>query len=213
MSVPATWWCQHQGTGGHLHRLAVLWFHMLGSGSVSVPLRMYSPVSLSSSTCAVFPLSSQSPYTHSWVAPGTSKEVMFYCTCWPLLGTPRAYCCCFAIRSVTCPSAILPRVISSALRCRASTSLWNGLWDLRRGGFLCFVMQSYRRLLGLLVALVIVLIVAALRQSLGGAMPASTGKLSTGVTRRQLLMVRKAMLRQVSSFRQWLLHSDVGAQY
>ena len=44
-------------------------------------------------------------------------------------------------------------------------------------------------------------------------MPASTGKLLTGVARRQPLMVRKAVLRQVSSFRQWLLRSHVGAQY
>ena len=65
----------------------------------------------------------------------------------------------------------------------------------------------------MLAALAIVSIVAALRRSLGGAMPASTGKLSTGVARRQPLIGWKAVLRQVSSFRQWLLRSHVGAQY
>ena len=62
-------------------------------------------------------------------------------------------------------------------------------------------------------ALAIVSTVAALRRSLGSVMPPSTGKLSTGVARRQPLMVRKTVLRQMSSFRQWLLRSHAGAQY
>ena len=79
--------------------------------------------------------------------------------------------------------------------------------------FPLLVTQSCRRWLGLLAVLAIVLIVAALQQSLGDAMPASTGKLSTGVAHRQPLIVWKAVLRQVSGFRQWLLHRHVGAQY
>ena len=94
-------------------------------------------------------------------------------------------------------SNFFPGCFSSASRCRASTSPWNGLRDLGRSGFISFVTQSYRRWFGLLAALAIVSSVAALRRSLGGAMPASTGKLSTGVARRQPLMVRKAVLRQV----------------
>ena len=106
MSVLATWWCRRRGTGGRLHLLAVLWFHMLGSVSASVALRMCSSVSLSSSTCEVFPSSGRSLYAHGWVAPSTGEEVMFHCTCWPLVETPGAYCCCFAIRSAICSSAI-----------------------------------------------------------------------------------------------------------
>ena len=69
-------------------------------------------VSPSSSTCAVFPSSGRSPYAHGRVAPSTGEEVMFHCTCWPLVGTPGAYCCCFAVRSSTCPSAISSQGVS-----------------------------------------------------------------------------------------------------
>ena len=174
---------------------------------------MHSLVSPSSSTCAVFLSSGRSPYAHGWNALSTSEEVMFHCAS-PLVGTPGAYCCCFAIRPATCPSAIsFQGVFLSSSRRRASTPPWNGLRDFRRDGFLCFVTQSNRRWLGLLAALAIVSIVAALRRGLGGAKPPSTVKLLTGVARRQPLMVRKAVLRQASSFRQWLLRSHVGAQY
>ena len=56
-------------------------------------------------------------------------------------------------------SRFFPGCCSSASRLRASTSLWNGLRDLRRGGFPWFVTQSCRWWLGLLATLAIVSIV------------------------------------------------------
>ena len=92
-------------------------------------------------------------YAHGRVAPSTGEEVMFHCTCWPLVGTPGnlllLFCHSLCHLSL---SHFFPGCFSLASTRRASTSLWKGLRHLRRGGFLCFVTQSYRRWLGLLAA-------------------------------------------------------------